>query len=208
MRLEGGITFDIEETWAVHHDGQEASKIFVYRGMHRLPKPLVLRLVAAMQAYGPTTLLWVELQDPDHPAGTVEWVATGLLKGYIDRFAPGEPDVRGTDRPEPVERRGDRGIGPHRRGFRHRAHRFAGQPGEPLRVGRGEQLKLIANAPPLRMPRRCAEDGPREGEARRLSFGLTSPLEGEVAGAVRGSGGWGGSVRGRGRRERTERRSV
>jgi len=71
-------------------DLEEASKIFVYRGMHRLPQPLVLRLVAAMHAYGPTTLLWVELQDPDHPAGTVEWVATGLLKGYIDRFAPAE----------------------------------------------------------------------------------------------------------------------
>jgi hypothetical protein len=71
-------------------DLEEASKIFVYRGMHRLPKALVLRLVAAMQAYGPTTLLWVELQDADHPAGTVEWVATGLLKGYIDRFAPAE----------------------------------------------------------------------------------------------------------------------
>ena len=27
VRLEGGITFDIEETWAVHYDGQESSKI-------------------------------------------------------------------------------------------------------------------------------------------------------------------------------------
>jgi hypothetical protein len=71
-------------------DLQDASKIFVYRGMHRLPQPLMLRLVAAMHSYGPTTLLWVELQDPAHPAGTVEWVAAGLLKGYIDRFAPGE----------------------------------------------------------------------------------------------------------------------
>ena len=43
-----------------------------------------------MHAYGPTALLWVEQQDRDHPAGTVEWVATGLLKGYIDRFAPAE----------------------------------------------------------------------------------------------------------------------
>jgi predicted dehydrogenase len=32
VRLEGGISFDIEETWAVHHDGQEASKILGSRG--------------------------------------------------------------------------------------------------------------------------------------------------------------------------------
>lgn len=71
-------------------DLEEAGKIFVYRGMHRLPQPLVLRLVAAMRAYGPATLLWVEQQDRDHPAGSVERITTGLLKGYIDRFAPAE----------------------------------------------------------------------------------------------------------------------
>src|SRR5205823_14570023 len=71
-------------------DLTEGRKIFVYRGMRRLPQPLVLRLVAAMREYGPTTLLWVELQDDEHPAGTVELLTTGLLKGYIDRFAPGE----------------------------------------------------------------------------------------------------------------------
>ena len=71
-------------------DLTEARKIFVYRGMRRLPQPLVLRLVAAMREYGPTKLLWIELQDDEHPAGTVEPLTTGLLKGYIDRFAPGE----------------------------------------------------------------------------------------------------------------------
>jgi len=71
-------------------DLTEARKIFVYRGMRRLPQPLVLRLVAAMRDYGRTTLLWVELQDDEHPAGTVEPLTAGLLKGYIDRFAPGE----------------------------------------------------------------------------------------------------------------------
>ena len=71
-------------------DLQEARKIFVYRGMHRLPQPLMLRLVAAMRAYGPMILLWVELADSEHPAGIAEWVAPGLLKGRIDRFAPAE----------------------------------------------------------------------------------------------------------------------
>jgi predicted dehydrogenase len=32
VRLDGGISFDIEETWAVHHDGQESSKILGSKG--------------------------------------------------------------------------------------------------------------------------------------------------------------------------------
>ncbi len=36
VRLDGGVTFDIEETWAVHHDGQEASKILGAKGGLRL----------------------------------------------------------------------------------------------------------------------------------------------------------------------------
>jgi len=71
-------------------DLEEARKIFVYHGMQPLPQSLVLRLVAAMRAFGPTTLLWVELQDREHPAGMVDRLGEGLLKGYIDRFAPGD----------------------------------------------------------------------------------------------------------------------
>ena len=36
VRMEGGISFDIEETWAVHHDGQESSKILGSQGGLRL----------------------------------------------------------------------------------------------------------------------------------------------------------------------------
>jgi predicted dehydrogenase len=36
VRLENGISFDIEETWAAHHDGQESSKILGSRGGLRL----------------------------------------------------------------------------------------------------------------------------------------------------------------------------
>jgi hypothetical protein len=49
-----------------------------------------LPLAAALRHYGPNTLLWVEVAGPDHPAGTVEWARPGLLRGYIDRFAPSE----------------------------------------------------------------------------------------------------------------------
>lgn len=36
VRMAGGISFDIEETWAVHHDGQESSKILGSQGGLRL----------------------------------------------------------------------------------------------------------------------------------------------------------------------------
>ena len=71
-------------------DLEEGRKIFVYHGMEPLSRPLMLSLLLAVRAYGPTTLLWVELKNDAHPAGTVEWVTRGLLKGYMDRFAPVE----------------------------------------------------------------------------------------------------------------------
>jgi hypothetical protein len=58
--------------------------------MRQQPQVLIMRLVEALRVYGPAELLWVTLHDSEHPPGTVEAVAPGLLKGYIDRFAPGE----------------------------------------------------------------------------------------------------------------------
>ncbi|HEX6442610.1 MAG TPA: hypothetical protein VF007_10515, partial [Stellaceae bacterium] len=71
-------------------DLEAGRKIFVYHGMAPLSEAQARLLSDAMRAYGPTTLLWVELCDREHPAGTVEAAGEGLLKGYIDRFAPGE----------------------------------------------------------------------------------------------------------------------
>ena len=68
----------------------EAEKVFVYQGMGQLGTADALPLAAALRHYGPNTLLWVEVAGPDHPAGTVEWARPGLLRGYIDRFAPSE----------------------------------------------------------------------------------------------------------------------
>jgi hypothetical protein len=69
---------------------EEGHKIFVYRGMQPLSRVLMSRLVEELRRYGPCTLLWVERKDAAHPAGTVEALGEGLLKGYIDRFAPAE----------------------------------------------------------------------------------------------------------------------
>ncbi len=50
VRLEGGISFDIEETWAVHHDGQEASKILGSKGGLRLDPLAFFSSIADMPA--------------------------------------------------------------------------------------------------------------------------------------------------------------
>ena len=67
-----------------------AEKVFVFHGMTPLTRAEADELCGAMRSYGPATLFWVELADADHAAGTVERLAPGLVKGYIDRFAPGE----------------------------------------------------------------------------------------------------------------------
>jgi hypothetical protein len=65
-------------------------KIFVYHAVTPPGVATAHNLAAVLRSYGPTTLLWVELADAAHPAGTVERVGEGLVKGYLDRFAPGE----------------------------------------------------------------------------------------------------------------------
>jgi predicted dehydrogenase len=50
VRLEGGISFDIEETWAVHHDGQESSKILGSKGGLKLEPLTFFSSMADMPA--------------------------------------------------------------------------------------------------------------------------------------------------------------
>jgi hypothetical protein len=62
-------------------------KIFVYK-LLGMSKEEILPLHMALNRHGEATLLWVVPAEKDRPAGTVEVVMPGLLKGYIDRFAP------------------------------------------------------------------------------------------------------------------------
>jgi hypothetical protein len=71
-------------------DLREAEKIFIFHGMEPLGEEEARRLLALLRSYGPNTLLWIEGADAEHPPGTVAWIGEGLLKAYIDRFAPGE----------------------------------------------------------------------------------------------------------------------
>jgi hypothetical protein len=69
-------------------DLRSGEKIFVRKGMDCTHVNQLRPLLRALQRHGPVTLLWVVTQDDAHPAGSVEVVEAGLLKGYIDRFAP------------------------------------------------------------------------------------------------------------------------
>lgn len=65
-----------------------AEKIFVYKYNGAVFDEEILPLHLALNEYGDNTLLWVVPAERDRPSGTVEVVMPGLLKGYIDRFAP------------------------------------------------------------------------------------------------------------------------
>ena len=67
---------------------QLGEKIFVYKRNSPVTEEEILPLHMVLNSYGENTLLWVLPAEPDRPAGTVEVVMPGLLKGYIDRFAP------------------------------------------------------------------------------------------------------------------------
>ncbi len=67
---------------------EAAEKIFVYRYGAKATLEEILPLHMALNRYGPATLLWVVPADRGHAAGSVEVLMPGLMKGYIDRFAP------------------------------------------------------------------------------------------------------------------------
>lgn len=69
-------------------DLESSDKIFVYKLGSGVSEEEVLPLLMALKRYGDATLLWVVPAERERPAGTVEVVMPGLLKGYIDRFAP------------------------------------------------------------------------------------------------------------------------
>jgi len=67
---------------------ESTDKMFVYKFNGGASEEEILPLHMALNRYGEATLLWVVPAERDRAAGTVEVVMPGLLKGYIDRFAP------------------------------------------------------------------------------------------------------------------------
>lgn len=71
-------------------DVAAAEKIFVFKRNVAVTEAEILPLYAAMRARGDCTLFWVAEADEANPPGRVERVLPGLLRGWIDRFAPYE----------------------------------------------------------------------------------------------------------------------
>ncbi len=69
-------------------DLESSDKIFVYKLGSGVSDEEILPLHMALNLRGSATLLWVVQAEASRPAGTVEVLMRGLLKGYIDRFAP------------------------------------------------------------------------------------------------------------------------
>jgi len=67
-----------------------AEKIFVFHSVEPISLADALELAAVLRTFGPNTLLWVDLADASNPPGRVARMAPGLLKGFMDRFAPAE----------------------------------------------------------------------------------------------------------------------
>jgi hypothetical protein len=67
-------------------DLEEGSRIFVFKSGLLMAKARVSQLVAALRRHGPNHLLWVTPQEAGRPPGTVEVVAPGLMRGFIDRL--------------------------------------------------------------------------------------------------------------------------
>jgi hypothetical protein len=71
-------------------DLQEGAKILVCKQRSPVTEALMWPLVAELGRRGPNTLLWVAEADEAHPPASVEVLSDRLMKGYMDRFAPGE----------------------------------------------------------------------------------------------------------------------
>jgi hypothetical protein len=71
-------------------DLQIGAKILVCKREPALSEAEILPVLAAAGQYGPNTVLWVVEAEAGQIPGSVEMVSDRLMKGYIDRFAPGD----------------------------------------------------------------------------------------------------------------------
>jgi hypothetical protein len=69
-------------------DLASGEKIFVWQSRGSTTLEQVVPLLHAIRRRGPNTLLWVTEADERHAPGSVENLGSGLLKGYVVRFAP------------------------------------------------------------------------------------------------------------------------
>lgn len=69
-------------------DATGGEKIFVIKRLDPLRPEEVLPIYTALNDLGRNWLLWVVPADATHRSGTVDVLLPGLMRGYVDRFAP------------------------------------------------------------------------------------------------------------------------
>ena len=69
-------------------DMEEGDKILVRKGEDDDSYDQIVQLQQQIRQRGAATLLWVTKATIDHPPGSVELFRDGLLRGYIEQFAP------------------------------------------------------------------------------------------------------------------------
>jgi hypothetical protein len=74
-------------------DLEDAGKILVFMSRETAPRAMIDRLVDSLRRFGPNTLLWVTPREPGRPAGTVERLREGLMRGYVDTFSLSAEDA-------------------------------------------------------------------------------------------------------------------
>ena len=63
-----------------------ADKVFVYKAFPAASPVGAVDIAAALKAYGDTTLLYIEVADAEHGAGSMELSGPGLVRGYVSRL--------------------------------------------------------------------------------------------------------------------------
>ena len=71
-------------------DLEAGDKTWVWKSQATTDRGQLQKLLAALRALGPNTLLWIVEADADHAPGTIETLEHDFVKGYIGRFAPYE----------------------------------------------------------------------------------------------------------------------
>lgn len=69
-------------------DLSRGDKLWVLKSRHGITPEQVWHLVTLLRARGPATVLWVDLADATHAPGEVAPAGEGLIRAWIDRFAP------------------------------------------------------------------------------------------------------------------------
>lgn len=70
-------------------DLEDGNRLFVFKSGLQMSRTSIDRLVLLLRQRGPNHLLWVTPEEPGRPAGTVDRVGPGLMRGRVDKVNVG-----------------------------------------------------------------------------------------------------------------------